>query len=43
MYMTDSYDSNDYEPVSNDILDIFEEYAGIVDIEYLVNNTRMGY
>ena len=43
MYMTDSYDSNDYEPVSNDIVDIFEEYAGIVDIEYLVNNTRMGY
>jgi hypothetical protein len=41
--MNDSYDNTDYEPISNDIVDIFEEYSCIVDIEYLVNNTRMGY
>lgn len=41
--MNELYDNNDYEPTPNDIVDIFEEYAGIVDIEYLVNNTRMGY
>ena len=41
--MNELYDNNDYEPTPNDILDIFEEYADIVDIEYLVNNTRMGY
>ena len=36
-------ESNDNEYTSLDVLDIFEEYAGILDIEYLVNNTRMGY
>lgn len=36
-------ESNDNECTSLDVLDIFEEYAGILDIEYLVNNTRMGY
>lgn len=41
--MNELYDNNDYEPTPNDIVDIFEEYAGIVDIEYLANNTRMGY
>jgi hypothetical protein len=31
------------ETYDNDILDIFNEYADVVDVEYLVNNTRMGY
>jgi hypothetical protein len=31
------------ETYDKDILDIFNEYADVVDVEYLVNNTRMGY